>query len=102
MATLLILSFVGCAHGWIEAAKSTHFSLRSSSSISHPLTILQVGNSAESPNPCWQDMYDEDCAMETIFAAQYVASDWIKKLPCAKGLEASLFSLRVIGPGNVH
>jgi hypothetical protein len=34
-------------------------------------------------------MYDEDCAMETIFAAQSIASAWIKKLPCAKGLEVS-------------
>ena len=75
---LLLVSFAWPANAWISPQQQRSLSG----------TKLQVGSSAE-PNPCWQDMYDEDCAMETIFAAQYVAADWIKKLPCAKGLEVS-------------
>ena len=86
---LLLVSFLVAAQGWI--ARSTSQCQRQFAG-----TTLQVGSSAADPNPCWQDMYDEDCAMETIFAAQYVAADWIKKLPCAKGLEVSLRRRRVI------
>jgi hypothetical protein len=45
------------------------------------------GSSAtEMENPCWQDFYDEDC--ETNFAAaSFVASKWIKSMPCGAGIE---------------
>jgi hypothetical protein len=48
---------------------------------------FQLPTLASSPNPCWQDLYDDDCAMEDLFQARYVASEWIKKLPCAAGVE---------------
>ena len=41
-------------------------------------------------NPCWQDLYDDDCSMSTIYASSFVAKDWIKSLPCANGLEVSI------------
>jgi len=41
----------------------------------------------ESDNPCWEDIYDTDCAMENIFAARFKASEWIKSMPCAEGIE---------------
>ena len=40
-------------------------------------------------NPCWQDFYDEDCTMDSTFGAGFVASEWLKKMPCASGLEVS-------------
>ncbi|GKY95444.1 hypothetical protein MPSEU_000506000 [Mayamaea pseudoterrestris] len=38
-------------------------------------------------NPCWQDIYDDDCSMSNIAAAGFVASKWIKGMPCAAGIE---------------
>jgi len=38
-------------------------------------------------NPCWQDIYDEDCTMDSIFSARFVPSEWIKQLPCGSGME---------------
>lgn len=37
-------------------------------------------------NPCWQDIYDADCTMDSIFTARFVASEWIKELPCGSGM----------------
>jgi len=37
-------------------------------------------------NPCWQDIYDDDCSMSNIYAASFVASKWIKSLPCGAGI----------------
>jgi len=45
---------------------------------------------AADSNPCWQDFYDDDCSMSAIYAASFVAKDWIKSMPCASGLEVSL------------
>merc|ERR1711957_279725 len=50
-----------------------------------PAVILYSSTSPES-SPCWQDIYDADCTMDS-FSARFVASDWIKQLPCAQGLE---------------
>lgn len=57
------------------------------SSITVTLTTTVLASSSSPENPCWQDLYDEDCTMETLFAANYVAGEWIKKLPCAQGME---------------
>jgi hypothetical protein len=103
ISAILCLFATAPVFGWIEAtSKPTYLLGRSTQQLQRQYagTILKSDNAAD-PNPCWQDMYDEDCAMETIFQAQYVASDWIKNLPCAKGLEVSRMSRlgRVIGDG---
>ena len=51
----------------------------------------------EVSNPCWQDIYDADCTMDSIFSARFVASEWIKELPCARGMEVSLLSSQLLG-----
>jgi hypothetical protein len=80
ISSSLFLLTAAPVFGWIEASRSAQ-ALRNLAG-----TVLKADNAAV-PNPCWQDMYDDDCAMETIFSARYVPSDWIKNLPCAKGLE---------------
>jgi len=45
---------------------------------------IQPVSTAE--NPCWQDIYDDDCSMSTVYSASFVAMDWIKSMPCAKGM----------------
>lgn len=76
--------------GWMEprALSTTILCRRAPPNVRRQ---LQVGplESTSDPNPCWQDLYDDDCAMETLAAASYVAAEWIKKLPCAKGIEVS-------------
>jgi hypothetical protein len=38
-------------------------------------------------DPCWQNIYDDDCAMSTANLALFKASSWIKGMPCAEGIE---------------
>lgn len=38
-------------------------------------------------NPCWQDFYDDDCSMDHVYQASFVAGEWLKRMPCAEGLE---------------
>jgi hypothetical protein len=42
----------------------------------------------ETDDPCWQNMLDDDCSMGNIYAANFVASKWIKSMPCGEGIEA--------------
>jgi hypothetical protein len=81
ISTLLFLS--SSVFGWMEPTAPWQ------SRILQRQSKVSLGMEKVESNPCWQDLYDEDCAMETIFSARYVASDWIKKLPCAKGMEVS-------------
>jgi len=34
----------------------------------------------------WQDIWNYDCAMSTVYSASFVAQDWIKSMPGAVGL----------------
>ena len=38
-------------------------------------------------DPCWQNIYDDDCAMSKANLAFFRASAWIKSMPCAEGIE---------------
>jgi len=49
--------------------------------------------------PCWQDIYEQDCTMETIFSAGFVPSEWIKQLPCGAGMEDCDFPEDALLPG---
>jgi len=40
-------------------------------------------------NPCWQDIWNYDCAMSTVYSAAFIAKDWIKSMPCAAGIAVS-------------
>ena len=48
----------------------------------------------DTQNPCWQDIFDNDCAMSTVYSASFVAKDWIRSMPCAEGIEVSLYLCR--------
>ena len=71
----LILTLPLVSHAWIAAPH--RLNCRGST------TRLDV---AEHENPCWQDIYDEDCSMDNAYAASFVASQWIKSMPCADGI----------------
>eukprot|EP00541_Cyclophora_tenuis_P002339 CAMPEP_0116541784 /NCGR_PEP_ID=MMETSP0397-20121206/665_1 /TAXON_ID=216820 /ORGANISM="Cyclophora tenuis, Strain ECT3854" /LENGTH=99 /DNA_ID=CAMNT_0004065745 /DNA_START=199 /DNA_END=498 /DNA_ORIENTATION=+ len=55
----------------------------------------------QTENPCWQDIYDDDCSMNSVFAASFVAGDWIKSMPCGQGIEDCDMPEEVTLPG-VH
>eukprot|EP00588_Corethron_pennatum_P016103 CAMPEP_0194303562 /NCGR_PEP_ID=MMETSP0171-20130528/1415_1 /TAXON_ID=218684 /ORGANISM="Corethron pennatum, Strain L29A3" /LENGTH=135 /DNA_ID=CAMNT_0039054507 /DNA_START=66 /DNA_END=473 /DNA_ORIENTATION=- len=40
-------------------------------------------------NPCWSDMasLDDDCVLGSVYASNFVASEWIRDMPCAEGIE---------------
>eukprot|EP01084_Bolivina_argentea_P000390 740_1 len=37
-------------------------------------------------DPCWQDIWNYDCAMSNVYSAAFVANDWLNSMPCAAGL----------------
>lgn len=88
-----VLLQASAAHGWVSRG---HVAL----AAYHPPTagLRMAGGDNEIPvspelmetdDPCWQNMLDDDCSMGNVYAANFVASKWIKSMPCGKGIEAS-------------
>ena len=78
-SVVLALLGVSSACGWFTATlPKTRMPLKMSSSPDAPL---------ESEDPCWQDLYDDDCSMSSIYSASFVAGKWIKSMPCASSLD---------------
>jgi hypothetical protein len=89
----LLLSFT---HGWMTDRGSLYVTSRRQEVTSFLSTdgmtpeqnsAAEGAESAATENPCWQDLYDDDCMMSNVYAASFVASKWIKSLPCGAGLE---------------
>jgi hypothetical protein len=57
------------------------------SAFSDELDNVPVADEMMSENPCWQDIYDDDCSMSSVYSAHFVAGKWIKSMPCAAGIE---------------
>mmetsp|Transcript_36486 Transcript_36486/g.88426 ORF Transcript_36486/g.88426 Transcript_36486/m.88426 type:complete len:123 (-) Transcript_36486:180-548(-) len=53
-------------------------------------------------NPCWQDLYDDDCSMDTVYQSSFVASEWLKSMPCAAGIEDCDIPEDLKLPGGKH
>ena len=94
IAIVLGFSLTSNSFGWcpIFATRSTYKSMHNQvlnlSSKSDPSDFSSDVTSKEM-NPCWQDFYDDDCSMSTIYGASFIAQDWIKSMPCASGLDVS-------------
>jgi hypothetical protein len=92
----LALLLLPLAYSWTSRSNVVHspsfVGVRSTFSVKVPGEMDDVPSVTEmdSDNPCWEDFYDDDCAMTNSAAATFVAGEWIKSLPCAKGLEVSL------------
>lgn len=71
------------AHSWLEHRPP--FLSTYHRQVSRTILFSEQGASTEE-NPCWQDLYDEDCSMDKTYAASFVASEWLKKMPCAQGI----------------
>ena len=82
----LSLILLPVTHGWLEKKNVLPSHRRS---IVSPGLVLFAGADAktETENPCWQDIYDEDCGMDSVYAASFIAKEWIKSMPCAEGVE---------------
>uniref|UniRef100_A0A7R9WEU5 Uncharacterized protein n=1 Tax=Pseudictyota dubia TaxID=2749911 RepID=A0A7R9WEU5_9STRA len=71
--------------GWVVSRDSY-----SNSGLISTRTFLQSEDESiavDKENPCWQDIYDDDCSMSTVYSASFVATEWIKSMPCAAGIE---------------
>jgi hypothetical protein len=90
LLTLLLL--LPLAYGWTSRSNVIHSPsfVRVHSTMPGEMDDVPSVNEMDSGNPCWEDFYDDDCAMSNVAAAAFVAGEWIKSLPCAKGLEVSL------------
>lgn len=84
---LLILPFSSLAYGWISNQQRTFAVSRTYAKGGD-----EIPKSAEleTNDPCWQTMLDDDCSMGNIYSANFVASKWIKSMPCGEGIEVSL------------
>ena len=90
----VLLLLVSATHGWVSR---NYYQV--GFSFHHPAAVLRMagGDNNEIPtsveleteDPCWQNMLDDDCSMGNIYAANFVASKWIKSMPCGEGIEAS-------------
>jgi hypothetical protein len=56
-----------------------------------------VSPELDTDNPCWQSIYDDDCAMEYVAAAHYRASEWIKSMPCGSGIKVRRCTVAFLG-----
>mmetsp|Transcript_434 Transcript_434/g.1220 ORF Transcript_434/g.1220 Transcript_434/m.1220 type:complete len:142 (-) Transcript_434:72-497(-) len=86
--TIAFLTVPSVCFAWISnTAPNVHHRSRVLFMSDEQLSDLPGTGLIESDNPCWEDIYDTDCAMENIFAARFKASEWIKSMPCAEGIE---------------
>jgi hypothetical protein len=67
---------VSWVHAWVSSPRVMSF---------HPLAMSTTPEQTE--DPCWQDLYDDDCSMSSVYSASFVAGKWIKSMPCASGLD---------------
>lgn len=75
--SLVLTSLLSVAHCWIEQR----------STLRNPQNLVLLNHLAdENFNPCWQDLYDDDCSMDTIYQSSFVASEWLKSMPCAANI----------------
>lgn len=44
-------------------------------------------DAGQDANPCWEELYDDDCVMENAAAASFIAAKWIKSMPCGEGVQ---------------
>lgn len=83
------------AQGWLER-RMLSFSYSSCSCSSYQratrsaIRLSAKEERAAAENPCWQDIYDEDCSMDHAYAASFVASEWLKRMPCGEGIEVCI------------
>lgn len=89
---LLSFSFPTSVNGWICLEPSKVFAMtRSRATSNTPLHLTISDNEIPQPksysDPCWGTMLDDDCSMGNIYAANFVASQWIKSMPCGEGIQ---------------
>ncbi|CAJ1969264.1 unnamed protein product [Cylindrotheca closterium] len=89
---ILLTSLLSVTHGWI-AQKS---------SIRKTQSFLRNHLSDDNFNPCWQDLYDDDCSMDAVYQSSFVASEWLKSMPCAAGIDDCDIPDELKLPGNKH
>jgi hypothetical protein len=82
----LALVLLSRAHGWMTQRTTVPRMDSPTFAAGNGGSGDDVSSPTDMQNPCWQDFYDEDC--ETNFAAaSFVASKWIKSMPCGAGIE---------------
>lgn len=80
-----LIALLSNAGAWIARPSSL---ARNTRKISLMTRCAAAENEIEMDgNPCWEDIYDDDCTMSNVFGASFVAADWIKTMPCAQGIE---------------
>lgn len=93
---VLLLSLVPTPHAWIPTRSNTRRIALSTKIMALPMDDL--AKTGDEQNPCWEDLYDDDCVMSNAAAANFVASKWIKGLPCGQGLEVRSWQFFVPAP----
>ena len=102
---LAVATLLSAFHGWMPRSQRVGSLVR--------LSMADTPEPATTEDPCWQDLYDDDCHMSSVYQASFVAGKrinngcicedeirpssllfaldlpgkWIKSMPCASGLD---------------
>jgi hypothetical protein len=85
---LLFTLVVVPVYGWLPGTASYHQGHRTNTMTRWAADTKGVPDG----NPCWEELYDDDCVMENAAAASFIAAKWIKSMPCGEGIQVRLFS----------
>jgi hypothetical protein len=86
---LLVFLMSPMTYGWVSTRQQSLFGARRGTAIMGGDDEIPKSAELETTDPCWQTMLDDDCSMGNIYAANFVASKWIKSMPCGEGIEVS-------------
>jgi hypothetical protein len=104
-AFLVILVLLTDAHGWIERrphlSQSRQFTQTTELALSDEMQEIPTSAELETDHPCWGKMLDDDCSMGDIYAANFVASKWIRSMPCGQGIEVRVFLCLLFGSSRI-
>lgn len=82
MRFLLLTSLLSVAHCFTEQR-----------SLRNPKNLVLHNLPDQDFVPCWQDLYDDDCSMDAVYQSSFVASEWLKSMPCLANIEVRTFVL---------
>merc|ERR1711935_1296724 len=85
---LSVASSLAAVSAWVSPPVNVQrFGARSAKPNNEDIEEDTFDKVLDNAHACWQDIYDDDCGMGTMYSGHFVAKDWIKSMPCGKGME---------------
>ena len=78
---------ISCLALMLSSAHSWTAQTQTRATTTTSFVRLSMASVPSDDDPCWQDLYDDDCSMSSAYSASFVAGKWVKSMPCASGLD---------------